>query len=550
MKRRNFLKALGAGAVSCSIGTPLSANESSPDRPNIVLIMADDMGFSDIGCYGGEIHTPNLDRLAEGGLRFTQFYNTARCCPTRASLLTGLYPHQAGVGHMMSDRGLEGYRGDLNKRCVTIAEVLGRSGYATYMSGKWHVTKQVGHWSGNKNLFSKHNWPCKRGFDKFYGTIHGAGSFYNPSTLTRNNTPAYVESDDFYYTDAISDNTVKYIDDHVREKQGTPFFCYVAYTSPHWPLHALPEDIERYKGRFDSGWDNLRRERLKRMVKMGIINEKWKLTERDPSQPPWESAHHREWQLRRMEVYAAQVDCMDQGIGRIIDSLTRNGILDNTLIFFIADNGGCAEELFRRHSGLSIPELTRKGRPVQFGNFPSKMPGPNNTYQSYGVPWANVSNTPFRLYKHWVHEGGISSPLIVHWPSGIKSMGELRRQPGHLIDIMATSLEVADAEYPVEYKGNRITPMEGKSLIPAFNDKPVHREAIYWEHEGNRAVRVGKWKLVAKGSRGEWELYDMEADRTETVNLSEKNPERVRQMAAMWFQWAERSNVLPWPWKY
>jgi arylsulfatase len=523
------------------------------------------MGYSDIGCYGGEIDTPSLDRLAADGLRFTQFYNTARCCPTRASLMTGLYPHQAGVGHMMSDRGLEGYRGDLNNRCVTIAEVLKQAGYATYMSGKWHVTKHRGP-DG-----PKYNWPRQRGFDRFFGTIHGAGSFYDPCSLTRDNTQIAPGSDDFYYTNAISDNAVKFVREHaarVPAKRGpNPFFMYVAYTAPHWPMHALPRDIAKYKGRYARGWDALRAQRHRRMIEMGIVQSKWKLTDRDSRVPPWEQAENKQWHQRRMEVYAAMVDCLDQGIGRIVSELRKADDFENTLIFFLADNGGCAEEYGSRgpikpERSKEIPlkpmdknalqrdmqpKVTRDGRPVRTGE--GVMPGPADTYIAYGRPWANASNTPFRLYKHWVHEGGIAAPLIVHWPRRIKARGELCHQPGHLIDIMATCIDVAGTTYPSNYNGHQITPLEGKSLVPAFADKPIKREAIYWEHEGNRAIRVGKWKLVAKGKKGPWELYDLDADRTETNNLAAVHPDRVKQIAAMWQQWAERANVLPWPWK-
>lgn len=511
---------------------------AAPDRPNIVIIMADDMGFSDIGCYGSEIRTPNLDALAKNGLRFTQFYNTARCCPTRASLLTGLYPHQTGVGHMMQDRGVRGYRGDLNTYSVTIAEVLREAGYATYMSGKWHVTRFI---EG-----PKHNWPIQRGFDRFFGTIHGAGSYYDPITLTRDNTPLESPAGNFYYTDAISENAAQFITDHANSKPDQPFFLYVPYTAPHWPLHALEEDVARYKGRYDKGWDALRAERLERMIALGIIDPKWKLTERDPVVPPWEEAENKAWQARRMEVYAAQIDRMDQGIGHIVSALKTTGNLDNTLILFLADNGGCSEEIASVWTGPSFPKTTRDGRPVPHGNDPQQMPGPENTYQSYGIPWANASNTPFRRYKHWVHEGGISTPLIAHWPTTIKTTGELRTQQGHLVDLMATCVDVAQANYPVstEY-GQVIPPMEGKSLVPAFANDPIPRDAIYWEHEGNRAIRIGDWKLVAKGRSGPWELYDMQGDRTETQDLAKRHPGRVKQMAAQWERWAKRTNVLP-----
>jgi len=546
------------GAAAFAVPGFMKASEARAEkqqRPNIVLIMADDMGYSDIGCFGGEIHTPNLNALAAGGLRFTQFYNTARCCPTRASLMTGLYPHQAGVGHMMEDKGYEAYRGDLNNRCVTIAEVLKLAGYNTYMAGKWHVTRFRGP-DG-----PKHNWPRQRGFDRFFGTIHGAGSYYDPCSLTRDNTQIPPGSDDFYYTNAIADNAVTFVREH---KTDNPFFIYVAFTAPHWPMHALPKDIAKYKGRYDGGWDTLRAERHKRMIEMGIVDKKWKLTPRDKNVPPWEKAKDKQWFAHRMEVYAAMVDCLDQNIGRIVEQLRQSGKLENTLIFFLADNGGCAEEYGSRgpikpdpskpvvlkpmdKNELQPdmqPKVTRDGRPVRTGR--GVMPGPADTYIAYGKPWANASNTPFRLYKHWVHEGGISTPLITHWPARIKAHNEFRRQPGHLIDIMATCVDVAGAKYPSEYKGNKITPAEGKSLVPAFDNKSTQREAIYWEHEGNRAVRQGKWKLVSRHPGG-WELYDMEADRTELTNLAQKYPQKVVQLKALYESWAARCGVQPWP---
>jgi len=550
MSRRDFMTTMGLSAAALAVSRAAPAQQKASDRPNIVLIMSDDMGFSDIGCYGSEIKTPNLDGLASRGLRFTQFYNTARCCPTRASLLTGLYPHQAGIGHMMSDRGTDGYRGDLNRRCVTIAEVLKTAGYSTYISGKWHVTPHI------NPKGPKHNWPLQRGFDRFFGTIHGAGSYYDPNSLTRDNTQI-PPGKDFYYTDAISDNAVDFIAEH---KSDAPFFMYVAYTAAHWPMHALPRDIEKYRGRYDDGWDALRKERHKRMIEMGIVDAKWPLTRRDRDVPPWKNAKKKNWHKRRMEVYAAMVDNMDQGIGRIVKQLKKSGKLENTLILFLQDNGGCAEEVGSRGpikpspdkkiplrpmkpdelQRNMIPRVTRDGRPVRTGE--GVMPGPADTYIAYGKPWANASNTPFRLYKHWVHEGGIATPLIAHWPNRIKAHGELRTQPGHLIDIMATCVDVSGAEYPTEYKGQNIQPMEGKSLVSVFDNKPISREAIYWEHEGNRAIRVGKWKLVAKGAKGKWELYDMRADRTE------KHPDRAMQMAEMWETYAKRTNVKPSPW--
>jgi arylsulfatase A-like enzyme len=553
--RRDFLKKVSLGSLGLMGGASLpwffscqKKIDATGSRPNIVLIMADDMGYSDIGCYGGEIHTPNLDRLAEGGLRFTHFHNTARCCPTRASLLTGLYPHQAGVGHMMADRGVDGYRGDLNKNCVTIAEVLKLAGYSTYMSGKWHVTRFL------ENDGPKHNWPLQRGFDRFFGTITGSGSFWEPMTISLGNQHLQTLPEGFYYTDAISDHAVQFIREHHREKPGKPFFLYVPYTAPHWPLHAWERDIAKYTGRYDKGWDELREERYGRMIAMGIIDPAWKLTQRDPRVPPWRETEHKKWQARRMEVYAAQVDCMDQGIGRIIGGLEKRRLLNNTLIFFLSDNGGCAEEITDTWKAWIIGggeyvgrARTLDGRLIQIGNDPDHMPGPYDTYQSYGIPWANVSNTPFRLYKHWVHEGGVATPLIAHWPDRLKASGEFCHQTGHLIDVMATCIDVTGISYPAEFSGHPITPMEGKSLVSAFENKAIDREAIYFEHEGNRAVLAGMWKLVARGRDGPWELYDIAKDRTETADLAAEFPEKVTEMAKMWQSWAERTGVIPWP---
>ena len=442
----------------------------APDSPNILIILNDDMGFSDIGCYGGEIETPNLDRLAANGLRYSQFYNTARCSPSRASLLTGLHPHQTGIGILTYSNGPEGYAGNLNKSCVTVAEVLKQKNYKTYLSGKWHISSSL--------TEPTDAWPLQRGFDYFFGTIIGAGSFYNPNTLTRGNDNIEHEAENdpaFFYTDAISDQAAAYIRQHKQANPDTPFFQYVAYTAPHWPLHAHDEDIAKYKGRFDAGWDALREQRLKRLVDDGIIHPNWQLTDRDPTQPPFTEAENREWTLRCMEVYAAQIDRMDQGIGRIIAALEETGQLENTLIIFLSDNGACAEDI---PDGVTARELvdqlmiakakTRTGEPVRFGNDPSLMPGGEDTYQSYGTAWANLSNTPFRLYKHWIHEGGIATPLIVHWPRGIKDKGGLRHNPGQLPDIMATIVEVTGATYPEVFNGNTIPPCEGESLVPSF----------------------------------------------------------------------------------
>ncbi len=556
-----FSCGLVVALVCCGSASSPGGVENNDPRPNILLIMADDMGYSDIGCYGGEISTPTLDRLAGHGVRFTQFYNTARCCPTRASLLTGLYPHQAGIGHMMQDRGHEGYRGNLNDRCITIAQALQRVGYRTYMTGKWHVTRHTAP-DG-----PKHNWPLQRGFDRFYGTITGAGSFYDPATLVRDNTMISVQNDPeyrprrYYYTTAISEQASRFIREHDDETPDRPFFLYVAYTAAHWPMHALEEDIARYRGKYDHGYQPIRQARYERLQKLGLIAPQWKLS---PQAGDWTQIDNRKWEARCMEVYAAMIEAMDRGIGQIVRTLEQQGELENTLIFYLQDNGGCAEPIGRRRSDSTpvrprqptlpalgadflqrriIPKQTRDGYPVRQGV--GVMPGPADTYIAYGKAWANVSNTPFREYKHWVHEGGISTPLIVHWPEGLARRGELESQPAHLIDLMPTCLEVARAEYPLRHGNKKLTPLPGRSLIPALEGRTIEREALFWEHEGNRAVRVGKWKLVAKGKKGKWELYDMENDRTELHDLAGEHPQRVREMARLWQQWAEQSNVLP-----
>jgi len=506
-------------------------------RPNLVLILADDLGFSDIGCYGSEIETPNLDRLAGHGLRFTQFYNCGRCCPSRASILTGLYPHQTGIGYMNGNHGMPGYMGDLNNRCVTIAEALREAGYQTWISGKWHVTPVNS---------SHHNWPLQRGFDRFYGTIHGAGSYYDPVTLARDNDYTRPEGADFYYTDAITDNACRFLEEG---KPDRPFFLYLSYTAPHWPLHAPPQDIARCRDRYLAGWDELRKRRYQRLLEIGLVDPRWPLSPREPGVPAWEEAKDREWQALRMAVYAAQVESMDRGIGRVVSCLEKSGRLDDTLILFASDNGGCAEEMNPKLRGIHLPEKTRQGGPVRFGNDPSILPGPEDTYASYGVPWANLSNTPFRLFKQYVHEGGIASPLIAHWPSGIASRGGFCGQTGHVIDIISTCLELAHARYPAELRGCPVLPCEGRSLLPALQGKPPEPRTLYWEHRGNRAVLKDHWKLVSRAvatGAGKWELYDLTDDRTEIRDQAAGKPEDVKVLEQMYEDWARRCGVMPW----
>ncbi|APW61630.1 Arylsulfatase [Paludisphaera borealis] len=525
-----------------------------------MVVLCDDMGYSDIGCYGGEHATPNLDALASKGVRFTQFYNTARCCPTRASLLTGLYPHQAGIGHMTNDRGRDGYRGVLNRNSVTIAEALKPAGYRTYMTGKWHVTPGLGPDADRRT------WPLGRGFEKFYGTIAGAGSFYDPAALVRQNALITPENDpeykpeSYYYTDAITDNAVRYLKDHQTESPDKPFFLYVAYTAAHWPMHAPEAAVAKYKGKFDAGYGPLRAARFERMKASGLLSADADFA---PGSDDWDAVPDKAWEARAKEVYAAMIEIMDAGVGRIVGQLKQANQLDDTLILFLQDNGACAENQGRTENKAPAPDdlrplgpdglqtrvtppmQTRDGRWVRTG--PGVLAGPADTYIAYGRGWANVSNTPFREYKHWTHEGGISTPLIAHWPTGIKPgrAGAFERQPGHLIDVMATCVDLAGASYPTEKDGKPIKPREGVSLRPAFNGEPLARtQPLFWEHEGNRAVRDGDWKLVAKENES-WELYNIAADRAEQHNLASSQPERVKDLAAQWDAYAARADVLP-----
>lgn len=519
--------------------------QMSSKRPNIVLILTDDMGFSDIGCYGGEIETPNVDGLAASGVSLNQFYNTARCSPSRASLMTGLHPHQTGIGILNYDDSPEGYPGDLNNRCFTIAEALKPAGYRSYLAGKWHVSKDI--------HSSSHSWPTRRGFDKFYGTLEGAGSYFMPRTLTRGEVNVEHEAaadPEYYYTDAISDNAVKFIGQHEEEHADDPFFLYVAYTAPHWPLHAPDKEIEKYLDRFDSGWDTLRRQRLTRLIEAGIISQMWPLTDRDPRVPAWEDVQHQEWEAIRMAVYAAMIDRMDQGVGRILDELEAKGMSDDTIVLFMSDNGGCAEEMPLESARdfvttyVTFDSQTRDGRDVHPGNDPSIVPGGEDTYTTYGRSWANLSNTPFREYKHWIHEGGIATPLIVRWPAGLPR-GVQREQPHQLPDVMATLLDATGVEYPATGPAGTPHPLEGVSMLPTLRTGATDPERIlYWEHEGNCGVRRDRWKLVKKHAQP-WELYDMVADRTELHDKAAEHPEIISELSAAYSLWAERIGVVP-----
>jgi len=512
------------------------------EPPNILLILADDLGYSDIGCFGSEIQTPNLDALAANGLRFTQFYNATRCCPSRASLLTGLYPHQAGVGDMTRDEGppRPGYRGHLTERCTTIPKVLSSAGYRTSMVGKWHLGSNPG--------------PIRSGFDDFYGMIGGFNSFWqeNPfyTRLPAGRPKRTYSPNQFYSTDVFADYALDFLAESRREP-GRPWFLYLAFNAPHFPIHAPRSEVDRYAPLYEKGWDTIREERLERMKRLGIVGTEVFLTPRsdwdhpfhhkEGVNPAWDSlpADRRVDLARRMAIYAAMVEHMDSAIGRVVASLKEHGQLDNTLILFLSDNGGCAEW---DPLGFDVATGPKTTNILHTGEDLASMGGPG-TYHSYGSGWANASNTPWRLYKHYAHEGGISTPLIAHWPAGLKRKGELDTRVGHIMDIMATCVEISGAKHPAGATDPTILPMEGQSLLPALRGEPGVPRTLFWEHEGNRATRDGRWKLVARKGQT-WELYDIEADRAELHDLSAREPERVARMAKAWDEWAERCFVI------
>lgn len=536
LNRRQFLHALPAASA---LGAPASSRSR---RPNILLLLADDLGFSDPGCYGSEIETPHLDRLARGGVRFTQLYNNARCCPSRAALLTGQHPHAVGMGNMVGGQArpeFPGYTGRIPAETPFLPAVLKEAGYTTLMAGKWHLG-QPG--------------PVQRGFEEFYGMVHGFDSFWDSSKYTRLPAGRTVVpwKEPFYATDAITDHALSFLNG-ARQQPGKPWFLYLAYNSPHFPLHAPKDLIDKYQQVYEQGWDVIREKRFERMRKMGLVDPRWKMSPRsvvgpnrvsdlngwaDRQNPAWETIppDRRKDLARRMAIFAAMVDRMDQNIGRVLDDLQAKGELDNTLILFCADNGACAEwdpwgfdvssgPVNHLHTGGS---LDRMGQP--------------GTYHSYGSGWANACNTPWRLYKHYTHEGGISTPTIAHWPAGLKGRaGSFNHQPWHFIDVLPTLASVGGAKAPAA--------ATGENLAAMLAGKRVSRGPLFWEHEGSRAVREGKWKITAVYPKGEWELYDIEADRTEQNNLAARNPELVKRMAATWDEWAKANHAVPWIWK-
>jgi arylsulfatase len=547
-------------------------------KPNIMIILADDLGWSDLACYGGEIRTPHLDSLAAGGLRFTQFYTSTRCCPSRAALLTGLYPHQAGLGLMTSRNAARlngaaakvekfpGYRGALNESCVTIAQVLKPAGYRTAAVGKWHV--------------GDHEAPTSRGFDEFFGFVSGYGvDSWEPRMMTRlpeGRSQRTYEPGEFFATDAITDHALDFLKE-MRESEA-PWFLYVAYQAPHFPVASRPDDMTGYPEIYAQGWDRIREQRLERQKKIGLLPANTTLTPRgkipnadasaregsmtaDGRNPAWDSlpADRRADLAQRMAVYAGMVTGMDRNIGRLLGDLRASGHLDNTLVLFLSDNGACAEWEPFGFDMLVVPDPVagigyNQGTPalpnkLHRGDELAKM-GQPGSLPAYGSAWANACNTPWRLHKHYGHEGGIASPLIAHWPAAIGSAG-LRHEPAHLIDVMATCVEIAGATYPTEFEGSRVLPMEGVSLSPALTSSPtlptsLSSRDLMWEHEGSRAIRSGKWKLVSLAA-APWELYDMESDRVEMKNLAATQRERVKAMSAKWETWAKRTYVLPRP---
>lgn len=527
-------------------------------RPNIIIILADDLGYSDLGCYGGEIQTPNLDKLAESGVRFNHFYNTSRSCPTRASLMTGLYQHQAGIGRMTFDNNLPGYRGTLSRNAVTIAEVLKQSGYATSMVGKWHIAetplrKDQRDWLNHQvfhDTFSDlSNYPVNRGFDKHYGVIYGVVDYFDPFSLVEGEVAVDSVPKGYYMTQALSDRAVEDINQYAKGNR--PFMMYLAYTAPHWPLMALPEDIDKYKDVYQVGWEKIRNDRYERQKKMNLFPGNSDFLSDRQFKDSWESNPNKEWDARAMAVHAAMVDRMDRGIGQVIAALKKNGMLDNTLILFMSDNGASNEVCEDYSPGENDrPDMTRDGRPIVYPRNKEVLPGPETTYASIGARWANVANTPFRFWKAKSYEGGICTPMIAYWPKGIKkNVGGITQAYGHVMDIMATCIDLAGATYPKTYKGHTIIPMEGKSLVPIFTKGKREGHDYYgFEHFNERAfISNDGWKIVRTTNGDKWELYNLTNDRSEKNNLSETYPDRVKSMVVQYEAWAKRCLVEPSP---
>ena len=530
--------ASGCNAQTAAPAAQTNAPQSNAKRPNVLLILADDVGWSDLGCMGGEIHTPNLDALSKGGLTFTQFYNSARCSPTRASLLTGLTPHAAGVANIGPP---------LSNRAVTLPEVLAPAGYTTSMVGKWHLTER--------------STPVDRGFADFYGMLGGFNSYWQEhpyfTRLPEGRPTIPYKPGEFYSTNAFTDYSI----DFLKKAQLTPdkpWFQYLAYNAAHFPLHAPEKAIAKYEAMYAKGWDAIRAERLERQKKLGLVEKDIALTPRsvvpknfinvqtgwaDKQNPAWDSlpADRRADLARRMATYAATIDLMDESIGHIVAHLKKTGQFDNTLIFFLSDNGACAEWDPFGFDKLDSPlNILHQGEEL-------KTIGTDASYVSYGSGWANASNAPWRLYKHYAQEGGIRTPLIVHWPAGLKTKAGTRTdQPGEVADFMPTLVQLCGATYPTERNGVPILPVDGESIAPILQGQTLPPRILCMEHEGNRMVREQNWKLVAIHDQP-WELYDLSKDPTEMHDLATAQPQRVQKMEADWTNWAEKGLVIKKP---
>lgn len=544
--------------LSCA-GKTVHEEEVVQERPNIVIIMADDMGYSDLGSYGGEIETPNLDKLASQGVLLTSFYNTARCVPSRGALLTGLYPHQAGVGRMTRDQDLPGYKGTISQSSVTIAEVLKQKGYHTGMTGKWHLSPTEVLENENQLKWLSHNisreqfsrldtYPTSRGFDNFYGNIWGVVDYFDPFSLVNGTEPVENVPKDFYYTDAIGDTAVAYVERFSKKKE--PFFLYVAHTAPHWPLQAPEKEIKKYDSIYKKGWRTIRNLRYQNLIKKGILStDKAELSKFMFPELSWDENPDKEWDSRAMAVHAAMVDRMDQNIGNLIKKLEETGELENTVIFFLSDNGASSERPSRYGPGFDRAGSTRDGKKVVFPVKKDSLPGYQTVHSGIGPQWSHVANTPFRYWKGKVYEGGISSPFLVHWPAGLGKPGRVESAAAHIIDIMATCLDLAGAEYPETYKGKKITSSPGHSIVPILKDSSEAdtQDTYFWEHMGSAAIREGSWKLVRLRPGADWKLYDLSNDRTEVQDLSREFPEKVSQLKEKWMEMAYELKVYPSP---
>jgi arylsulfatase A-like enzyme len=499
--------------------------------PDVLVILADDLGFSDLAAFGGEIDTPALDRLAHRGVRMSSFYATPRCSPSRAALLTGRHSHEVGVGVLTSDDRPHGYRGSLDPAVPTLAERLRALSYTTALAGKWHLSSQ--------RKAPDETWPTRRGFDEFYGVLPGAVSYYAPPLMDgEERLPPSATAGDYYLTDDLTRYALGFVER--AHASGRPWFLYLAYTAPHWPLHAREADVAKYRERYRAGWDRLRERRLARQHHLGLATTS-DLPQRDPRVPAWAEMPDPEWEAERMAVYAAQVEAMDRGVGALLDQLEAQGTLDDTLVVFCSDNGACAEELPTPSGRLPAdvsPPTTRDGRLVRVGNSPDVMPGPADSYASYGRSWAHLSNTPFRLYKRWVHEGGIASPLIASWPAGGVLAGHVTGAPGHVVDIVPTVLSAVGG-------GDDAGGMAGVSMLDVWRGDAAVERPLFWEHLGNAAVRYGRWKLVREAGQP-WELYDVVADRGETHDVAAGYADVVTRLEGCWEAWARSAGVIGW----